>query len=264
VSIDHRAVVADGARIHPTAEIGPFAVIGPQVEIGAGCRIDAHAVVTGHTSLGARCHVFSFGVVGSPPQDKKYQGEAVRLEIGDDNTIREFTTINPGTGAGGGITRIGHRNLLMAYVHVAHDCIIGDDNVLSNGAQLAGHVVIADRVIIGGMSGVHQFVHIGRGAMLGGGSMLTQDLPPYLIAAGNRADLHGLNLVGLKRADVPPASIAALKESYRLIFRQKKPIQSALADAAAAHGSDPLVAEMIEFIRASERGVARANRDDGE
>ena len=251
------AIVEAGAELDPSVEIGPYAVLGPHVRLGAGTIVGAHAVISGHTHIGKNNRIYSHAAVGTPPQDKKYKGEASLLEIGDDNHIREFTTLNPGTDADRGKTSIGNGNLLMAYVHVAHDCEIGDRNVFSNASQLAGHVIVADDVTLGGMSGVHQFVRLGTGSMVGGGSMVTLDVPPYCIAAGNRASLHGLNLVGLKRRDPEGDATAALKEAYRILFRQGLRLQEALAEVQKSVASTPEVAALLAFIGASSRGICR-------
>lgn len=255
------AIVDADAEIAEDVEVGPYAVVGPRVRVGAGTRVGSHAVIAGTTTLGRDNRIFSHAVVGSPPQDKKFRGEDVILEIGDGNTIREFVTVNPGTEGGGGRTVLGDGNLLMAYVHVAHDCLVRDDCVFSNGAQLAGHVVVEDGVIVGGMSGVHQFVRVGTGAMIGGGSMAALDVPPFCIVSGNRATLHGLNLVGLKRSGMPVADIDALKEAFRIVFRQQLPLKTAIEHLDERFPDDGPVRTLATFLRESERGVARPGRD---
>ncbi len=255
--IHETAIIAPDARVPESATVGPFAVIGSGVRLGENVTVGAHALIDGNTTIGSGTQVFPYAAVGTPPQDKKYDGEPVFLRIGDDNVIREFTTLNPGTGDGGSETVIGSGNLLMAYVHVAHDCRIGNNNVFSNNAQMAGHVEIGNDCVVGGMTGIHQFVRVGDGAMVGGGSMVTLDVPPWCIAAGNRATLHGLNLVGLKRLEIPSTEISALKETFKVLFRQKKQLQDALELAAGAHSGIEPVERMIRFIQASERGVTR-------
>lgn len=256
------AIVDAGAELDTDVEVGPYAIVGPNVCVGAGSRIEAHAVLDGKTTLGRNNHVFSFAVVGSIPQDKKFHGEDVVLEIGDNNIIREFTTLNPGTANGGGRTAIGNGNLLMAYVHIAHDCIVGNHCVLANSAQLAGHVVLEDHVIFGGMSGIHQFARVGTGAMVGGGSMVTLDVPPFCIVAGNRASLHGLNTVGLKRSGLPDAQLQDLKQAYRVLFRQNRKLADALAELREQYPETDAPARILtEFVANSSRGVCRPERE---
>lgn len=251
------------ALVHPRAEldegvkIGPYSIIGAGVKIGAGTEILDHVHIEGNTILGPANKIYSFAVIGSPPQDKKYKGEEVYLEIGARNVFREFVTVNPGTEGGGYRTVIGNGNHFLAYVHVAHDVKIGNDCVFSNMTQIAGHVEIADRVTIGGMSGIHQFVRIGEGAMVGGGSMVTMDVPPYALVVGNRASLKGLNIVGLERMGKPPSTIYALKEAYRILFRQGLPLDEALLKVQEEFPDVPEVLTLIEFLRRSERGVVR-------
>ncbi|WP_292661160.1 acyl-ACP--UDP-N-acetylglucosamine O-acyltransferase, partial [Nitratifractor sp.] len=208
------AIVHEGAQIAESVHIGAYSVIGPGVRIGSGTEIGTHTLIEGETTIGARNRIFSHAVIGSIPQDLKYHGEKVRLEIGDDNIIREFTLLNPGTEGGGGLTSIGNGNLLMAYVHIAHDVRIGDGCILANAATLAGHVTLGDHVVVGGMTPIHQFVHVGDYAMVAGASALSQDIPPYCLAEGNRAVLRGLNLTGLRR-NVERKTVDALKSAYR-------------------------------------------------
>jgi len=259
VQIHQTAVVEGGVELDADVEIGPYAVIYDGVKLAAETTVGAHAVITGQTHIGPNCTIAPHAVIGTPPQDKKYAGERTELHIGADNIIREFATINPGTAAGGGQTIIGDRNLLMAYVHVAHDCRIANDTVLANGAQLAGHAELQDHVTIGGMSGVHQFVRVGRCAMVGGGSMVTQDVPPYCVAAGNRAKLSGINSIGLRRNGFDKDALARLRACFRTLFRQGMPLPQALAQASE-YSDDPHIAAMLAFIRESERGVMRADR----
>ena len=199
MSVHPTAVVAPGARLHPTVEVGPFAVIGPQVTIGAGTTVGPHAVIEGRTRLGERNRVFQFASVGAQPQDLKYAGEDSALEIGNENLIREFTTLHKGTTGGGGVTRIGDRNLFMAYAHVAHDCQVGNGCVFANAATLGGHVEVGDHVILGGLAAVHQHTRIGRHAFVAGGAMVVMDVPPFCTAQGDRAELVGVNSIGLAR-----------------------------------------------------------------
>ncbi|RMF16238.1 MAG: acyl-ACP--UDP-N-acetylglucosamine O-acyltransferase [Candidatus Dadabacteria bacterium] len=259
-NIHPAAHVAPEARLAEGVTVGPGAVIGPDVSIGAGTSIGPGAIIEGHTTIGRDNQIYGHAVVGSPPQDKKYEGTPTLLRIGDRNVIREFVTINPGTEQDRGETTIGNGNLLMAYVHVAHDCLIGNDNVLANTAQLAGHVEIGDFVTIGGMSGIHQFVRLGDHAMVGGGSMVTLDVPPYCTAVGNRARLHGLNLIGLQRRGFDADAIQRLKQAYRMIFRDGLRFKEALQQVRDTFAGHADVMKLVTFLESSERGVARPGR----
>jgi UDP-N-acetylglucosamine acyltransferase len=251
------AVVAPGAELGEGVSIGPYATVGAQVRIGPGCVIGPHAVVEGHTTLGARNRVFQFASVGAPPQDLKYNGEPSRLEIGDDNIIREFTSISPGTTGGGMVTRIGNRNLLMVNSHVAHDCRVGDQAIVANGASLGGHVVVEDFVIVGGLAGVHQFVRLGQSAILGAGTMASMDVPPFCNATGDRARLHGLNVVGLRRRGFTDRQLRALKRAYHVLFQSHLKAKEAIARTREELGEVPEVAYLLAFIESSRRGVCR-------
>lgn len=255
------AIIHAGAELDEGVSVGPWAIVGPEARVGAGSSIGAHALIDGRTTLGPDNEIFPYAVVGSRPQDKKFKGENVSLTIGRGNTIREFVTINPGTGSGGGSTTIGDGNLLMAYVHIAHDCHVGNFCVFSNSAQLAGHVIVEDRVIVGGMSGVHQFVRLGTGCMVGGGSMVTLDVPPWCLVEGNRANLHGLNSTGLKRANLAEENMTALKEVYRVFFRQGKPAKAAAVELRQRSDWPAEAAALVNFVAASERGVCRPRRE---
>lgn len=257
------------ARIHPTAvvdpqaqlandvEIGPYVIVGANVKIDAGTKIQSHAVVDGLTTLGRNNVVFPFATVGTIPQDLKYRGEPSELVIGDNNTIREFASLNPGTAGGGMITRVGSQNLLMMYCHIAHDCIVGNRNVIANGATLGGHVVIEDNVIVGGLVGIHQFVRIGSGAILGAGSMVSKDVPPFCNATGDRAKLHGLNVEGMKRRGFEQAKIDAIRQAYRIVFRSKLKTSEALEQIRKELPALQELEQFISFIAASERGICR-------
>ncbi|CAM4420863.1 acyl-ACP--UDP-N-acetylglucosamine O-acyltransferase [Corallococcus exiguus] len=251
------AVVHPGARLHDTVEVGPFSVIGPHVVIGAGTRIGPHVVIEGRTTLGERNHLFQFCSVGAAPQDLKYAGEDTELVIGDENQIREFVTVNLGTVAGGGATRLGHRNLLLANSHIAHDCVVGNEVLLANGAALAGHVVVEDAVKISGLVAVHQFTRLGRYAFISGGSMVTMDVPPYCTVQGDRATLVGLNTVGLERGGFTEEQIGRVKEAYRILFRSKLGLQDALAQLRGELSSHPEVEHLVRFVETSKRGVTR-------
>ena len=247
------AVVEDGAILGENVSVGPFAYIGPNVTIGDNTTVAAHAVIEGHTTIGKNNRIFSHTAVGTIPQDLKFSGEYVELIIGDNNTIREFTLLNPGTKGGGSVTKIGNGNLLMGYVHLGHDVIIGDNCILANGATLAGHVELGDHVVIGGLTPVHQFVHIGDYAMIGGASALSQDIPPFCLAEGNRANLRGLNLTGLRRA-MAREDINALKAAYRELFEEGKPLQEVAQKLLESTNSDR-VKQLCEFIKTSKRGI---------
>ena len=213
------AIIEQGAQIHETAEIGPYAIVGAHVVLGARSTVGSHSVLEGHTTIGEDNRIGHFASIGGRPQDMKYADEPTRLVIGDRNTIREFTTIHTGTVQDQGLTSLGDDNWIMAYVHIGHDCRIGSHLILSSNAQMAGHVEVGDWAIVGGMSGVHQFVRIGAHAMLGGASALVQDVPPFVIAAGNKAEPHGINVEGLRRRGFSPDAISALRSAYRVLYK---------------------------------------------
>ena len=252
-NIHSTAIISDGAKIGDNVTIGPFVTISAQTIIGDDSIIDAHAVIAGNTTIGKGNHIFSHAVIGSIPQDLKFNGEDVQLIIGDNNKIREFTLLNPGTQGGGSITQIGNNNLLMGYVHLGHDVIIGNNCILANGATLAGHVELGNNVVIGGVTPIHQFVHIGDYAMIGGASALAQDIPPYCLAEGNRAMLRGLNLTGLRRA-LPREEINALKIAYRELFESAEALQET-AKKLQSKSSSEHVKNLVEFIAKSKRGI---------
>ena len=251
------ALVADGANLHESVEVGPYAVVGPRVSIGEGTTVGAHAVLEGDTTIGRRNRIFQFAAVGGPPQDLKYKGQQTRLEIGDENMIREFATLHIGTEEGGGVTRIGNRCLLMAYSHVAHDVQIGNGVILANSANLAGHVIVEDFAIFGGMTAAHQFVRVGRHAFVSGKTGVGMDVPPYCTVAGHHAELKGLNTVGLARHGFSEDSIRRIKNAYRTLFRMKLGLREAISRVRAEAGDDPNVEHMLRFIEGSERGVTR-------
>jgi UDP-N-acetylglucosamine acyltransferase len=261
------------ARVHPTAvvdpkaeladdvTVGPYAIIGPGVRIGAGTSVGAHAVIGGRTTIGQRNRIFAHAALGGEPQDKKYRGEDTELLIGDDNTIREFCTFNTGTVQGGGVTRVGNDNWVMAYVHVAHDVVLGDHCILANNASLAGHAIVGDWVILGGMTGVHQFVRIGSHAMTGGASLLLQDLPPFVICQGNPAAPHGLNSEGLKRRGFAPEAVAVLRRAYKAIYREGLTVAEAVAAIGRLAQDHPEHRAHLDllgrFVQESTRGIVR-------
>jgi len=253
--IHHSAIIDPGAALDERVSVGPYSVIGARVEIGAGTRIDAHVVIKGPTRIGSDNRIAQFNSIGDNPQDKKFAGEDTLLEIGDGNVIREFCTFNRGTRGGGGVTRIGNGNWIMAYVHVAHDCRVGSGITLANAATLAGHVQVADHVTLGAFTVVHQFCSIGAYAFSAMGTVVLKDVAPYLMIAGNPARPHGLNSEGLRRHGFDPEVIRALKEAYKNLYRRALPLEQALE---AMDAQDlPEVASMTAFIRASTRGVVR-------
>lgn len=258
------AIVPDGATLHSSVEIGPYAVLGSEVVLAEGVTVGAHAVVQGATTLGPGCVVHPHAVLGGDPQDRKYAGEPTRLEVGARNVFREFSTANRGTAQGGGVTRIGSDNLFMAYSHVAHDCQVGSGCVFANSVALAGHVVVQDSVVLAGLVGVHQHSRVGRCAMVGGGAMVAQDVPPFTIVQGDRARVYGLNIVGLRRAGFALDVITALKGAYRELFHQGLPLRIALEQVREVYAEVAEVQELVAFIESSTRGVCRSvGADEG-
>jgi UDP-N-acetylglucosamine acyltransferase len=255
--IHEKALVDTRAELDADVEIGAYCVIGPKVKIGKGTRLKSHVVVEGNTTLGEGNVIFQFASVGSVPQDLKYRGEDSQLIIGDRNTIREFVSLNPGTAGGGMITRVGNHNLLMMYCHIAHDCVLGSHNIIANGATLGGHVVIEDYVIVGGLVGIHQFVRVGTSAILGAGSMVSKDIPPYCNATGDRAKLRGLNREGLRRKGFTREQIATLKKAYRIIFQSGLRTKDALKEVKREFPESPEIERLVVFIERSQRGICR-------
>ncbi|KFA88142.1 acyl-ACP--UDP-N-acetylglucosamine O-acyltransferase [Archangium violaceum] len=251
------AVVHPGARLHETVEVGPYSIIGEKVTIGEGSRVGPHVVIDGRTTIGARNRIFPFAAVGGAPQDLKYAGEDTQLIIGDGNTLRESTTLNIGTAGGGGVTRVGNNNLFMAYSHVAHDCVVGNGCVIANSVALAGHVVLEDSVILGGLSAVHQFTRLGKHAFIAGGSMVVMDVAPYCTAQGDRAELAGLNVVGLQRHGFSEEQIGRIKEAYKILFRSKLQLAEALAQLKAEMGGQSEIDYLVDFVSQSKRGLTR-------
>ena len=255
------AVVDARAELASDVAVGPYAVIGPHVRIADGSSIGAHCVVEGHTSIGRDNRIFQFASIGAAPQDKKYAGEPTRLTIGDGNTIREFVTINTGTVQDGGLTAVGNDNWIMAYVHIAHDCQVGSHTIIANATQLGGHVQLGDWVFLGGLSGVHQFVRVGAHAMTGFQTRLSQDLPPYVTAAGNPAAATGINAEGLRRRGFTPERIAQVKQMHRLLYRQGLTLAAGMAAIEALRGqlagSEADATLMLDFLAQAERGIVR-------
>jgi len=251
------AIVDESATIADDCEIGPYSIVGADVTIGAGTTIGPHVVLKGPTTIGTNNRIFQFASVGDDPQDLKYDGELTTLEIGDSNTIREFATINRGTEGGGGVTRIGSHNLFMAYIHVAHDCLIGDRIIMANGASLAGHVTVGDHAILAGFACVHQFCEVGEHAFVGLNSVANRDVAPFTMAVGNYAEGKGINKNGLRRREFSEEAIQALHRTYKVLLRQHGDRDTAIASVATEAAKHPEVARLIEFVEKSERGVIR-------
>jgi len=255
--IHSTAIVHPRAKLAKDVEVGPFSIIGENVTIGKGTVVGPHAVIEGVTTIGQECKIFQFASIGAVPQSFKHKGEDTRVIIGDGNVIREFVTIHRGTPYGGGVTRVGNNNFIMAYSHIAHDCLLGDDVVMANAATLAGHIEIGDHSIIGGLTGIHQHVRIGSYAILGGATRVTMDIPPYVCAAGNRARLYGLNLVGLKRHGFSAETVRKLKRTYRIFFRSALSLKEAVAQVEKEDLGGEEVEYFINFIQNSKRGICR-------
>ena len=257
MGIDARAVVAAEARIAADVEVGPYAVIGAEVTIGPGCRIGPHVVIEGPTTIGAGNRFFQFASIGADPQDMKYGGERTQLVIGDRNTFREFVTVNRGTVTGGGATRIGNDNLLLAYTHVAHDCVLGSHIVMSNAAMLAGHVELGDWVIMGGFAGAHQFCRVGAHAFIGNNTSVLQDIPPYVLATGHPAEPRSVNIEGLKRRGFSEEQQRAIRNAYRVLYRSELKLEEALAQLRTLAQHQDCLAPLVDFIAKPGRGLAR-------
>ena len=255
--IHQTALIDRQAEIDSDVEIGPYSVIGAGVRIGQQTRVASHVVIEGRTSVGQGNTIYQFATIGSRPQDLKYRGEASELIIGNHNTIREYVSLNPGTAGGGMVTRVGDHNLLMMHCHIAHDCLIGSHNIIANGATLGGHVMVQDYVIVGGLVGIHQFARIGSGAILGAGSMVSKDVPPFCNATGDRARLRGLNLEGLKRRGFTTTAIDALKKAYRIIFQSKLKTKDALEKVRREVSPTAEIDILLAFIAQSQRGICR-------
>ncbi len=258
------AIIPAGARLAEGVRIGPYSVIGENVSLGPDTVIEAHAVVEGYTTLGARNRVFPFASIGLEPQDLKFKGEKSTLEVGDDNVFREFVTIHRGTGLGGGHTAIGNSNLFMAYTHIAHDCIVGSSVVFGNAATLGGHVIVEDQAAISAYSGVHQFCRVGAYSYVGGYTVVTKDVLPFSLTVGNRARLYGLNIVGLQRRDFSQQRIAAIRQAFRA-FQQSNLNLSQALDQLEKEPPNEDVDRIVKFVRESKRGVViKRGRDQDE
>ncbi len=251
------AIVDPGAELGERVSIGPYSVIGNHVRIGDGARIGPHVAIDPFVEIGSGCEIFQFAAIGAPPQAIKFGGEETWVRIGRNSVIREFVTIHRGTEFGGGLTEVGEENFLMAYCHIAHDCRLGRQVIMANNATLAGHITIGDYVTVGGLVAVHQFVRVGDYAYVGGKSAVVKDIPPYVIAAGDRARLHGLNTVGLKRRGMSDQTLSALKKTYRIIFRVGLTLNEALQRVRAEVEPTPEVTGFVDFIQGSTRGITR-------
>jgi UDP-N-acetylglucosamine acyltransferase len=256
-AIHPSAVIEPGAKLGRGVRVGPGCVIGAKAEIGDGCWIGAHVVIDGRIRIGRNNRIFHFASLGAPPQDKKYADEDTAVEIGDNNTIREYVTINRGTALDAGVTRVGSDNWVMAYVHFAHDCQIGSHAIFANACQLAGHVTVGDWAIFGATTLVHQFVHIGAHAFTGMGTYLAQDLPPYVKAAGNMAKPYGINSEGLRRRGFAAEAIAGLKRAYRTLYRSGLSLEEAKRSLEAQAAQCPPVGLLVDFLKNSKRGFIR-------
>ncbi len=251
------AIVHPGARLAADIEVGAYTLIGEHVEIDAGCQVGPHAVITGHTRIGRNNRIFQFVSLGEAPQDKKYAGEPTRLEIGDGNTIREFCTFNCGTLQDAGVTRLGNGNWMMAYVHLAHDCQIGNQTIFANNSQLAGHVHVADYAILGGFTAVHQFCHIGAHSITAIGTAVLQDIPPFVIASGNTAKPHGINAEGLKRRGFSADVITRIKRAYKTLYKSKLMLDEARQQIAEQARDCAELRLLLDFLELSKRGIIR-------
>lgn len=259
--IHSTALVDPLAELHPTVSVGAFSIIGPNVKIGAYTEVGSHCVIDGYTTIGAHNQFYRFCSIGGMPQDKKYAGEPTQLSMGDRNMVREYVTINTGTTQDGGVTRVGSDNWIMAYVHIAHDCQIGDQVILANGVQMGGHVHIGDWAIVGGLAAVHQFGRVGAHSMTGGQSAVHKDVPPYIMSSGNPCVPVGINVEGLKRRGFSVESISALRDAYKIIYRRGLTLEDAKSELRARQLSEPGIAAAIEpmvaFLDNSARGIIR-------
>lgn len=251
------AIVDSKADLDTNVEVGPYSIIRQNVSIGAGTVIGSHVVIEPYVTIGQDCHIFQHAAIGAVPQSLKFKGEKTDVKIGRGTIIREFVTVHRGTEFGGGLTEVGEENFLMAYTHIAHDCITGKKVIFANNATLAGHIVVGDHATIGGLVAIHQFVRIGDYAYVGGKSAVVKDIPPYVIASGDRATLHGLNSVGLKRYGFSQETLSLLKKAYRIIFRIGITLNEAIERVKAEVEQVPEVVNLIDFIKSSRRGITR-------
>jgi UDP-N-acetylglucosamine acyltransferase len=260
-AIHPTAIVEKGAQLDASVSVGPYTVIGPHVKIGAGTSVGPHCVIEGHTTIGRDNRIFQFGSIGAANQDKKYKGEPCELVIGDRNTIREFVTFHIGTVQDKGVTRIGDDNWIMAYTHIAHDCVVGNNTTMANNTTLGGHVEIGDWVTVGGLCGIHQFVKVGAHAMLGFQSAVSQDVPPFMLVDGNPLHVSGVNVTGLKRRGFSNERIAAIRQMHKLLYREGRTLADARVAIDALAQQTPEAAQdvalMSGFLAKAERGIAR-------
>lgn len=256
MNIHPTAIINPKAQLNSEVEVGAFSFIGPNVKIGSGTKIGMHCVIDNRTTIGKNCRVFTGAIIGSFPQDLKYKGEKSFLKIGDNNIIREYCTLNLGTGDGG-TTQVGNNNLLMAYSHIAHDCVVGDDCIIANCGTLAGHVTIEDKAVVGGLVAIHQFVRMGTLSIVGGCSKVVQDIPPFSTCDGHPTKVYGLNLIGLKRADLSEKAIDGLKRAFKILFRQGLTISHAVERIQKEIPPSPEIKHLLKFIQTSERGICR-------
>lgn len=255
--IDKTAIISPGVKIEDSTNIGAYCIIKDGVKIGKNNRIASHVVIEGNTQIGDNNKIFQFASIGSPPQDLKYKGEDTKLIIGNNNIIREYVTMNPGTVTGNGVTTVGDSNLFMMHVHIAHDCVIRNHTILANNATLAGHIEIQDYVILGGLCAIHQFVKIGESALIAGGSMVVQDIPPYLVASGDRAKIYGINRIGLERRGFSKEEIEKIKDAFKILYRSKVTLKIAMERIKREIGETDQIKKFIEFISNSKRGITR-------
>jgi UDP-N-acetylglucosamine acyltransferase len=259
MQIQKTAIISKKAKLADDIQVGPYAIIGDNVVIGKGSRVGAHCIIEGNTSIGKSCEIFTGAVIGSRPQDLKYKGEKSFLEIGDNNVIREYCTFNPGTGEGGK-TIVGNHNLFMAYSHIAHDCIVGDNCIIANNGTLAGHVSVEDKAVVGGLAAIHQFVRVGRLSIIGGCSKVVQDIPPYSICDGHPARVYGLNLIGLRRSAISKDSIEQLNRAFKILFNLGLTIKHALERIEKEVQVTQEISYLVNFIKNSRRGISRSCR----
>ncbi|MEW6170258.1 MAG: acyl-ACP--UDP-N-acetylglucosamine O-acyltransferase [Candidatus Omnitrophota bacterium] len=256
MKIHSTSVISKEANLDSNVEVGPYSIIGAKVNVGAGTKIGSFCVLEGPTTIGKNCKIFTGAIIGSAPQDLKYKDEETTLIIGDNNTIREYATLNRGTHESGK-TVVGNNNLLMAYAHIAHDCVVGSDCILANNATLAGSVTLEDRVVVGGLTAIHQFCRIGTLSITGGCSKVTQDIPPYATSDGHPAKIFGLNLIGLKRANIKEEAIKDLRKAYRIIFQSGLLISSAVEKIQKELPNHAEIKHLVEFIKNSKRGISK-------
>lgn len=257
MAIHPTAVVEAGAQVDPSCEVGPYAVIGANVRLGPGTTVGPHAVLSGRTTLGAQNRVFPHAALGGIPQDLKYRGEPTELVIGDRNTFREFATVNLGTAQGGGVTRVGSGCLFMAYSHVGHDCEIGDGAIVANSVALAGHVIVEDHVHFSGLAAAHQFTRVGRFAFVSGLTGVAMDVAPYCMVSGGRAELVGLNVIGMQRGGMTDDQVGRVKQAYKVVFRSNLGLAEAIAQLTAELNGYPEVDHLVDFLKGSQRGITR-------